>query len=338
MDVKKRMRKVGRVAAWPAVSFFDPRFAKLQQRVEALTDNVAEQQKKLATLGQLEQRLLTDAEATYELATLNGKMAQWLKDHMDSLSSGAPDASLVDGQLRELTEGAARFANYVGSHKGFAAQADLWFNPPCWIEHRLGEVVLGGVNERIVEMPYVMSSLGSVPAGGHVLDFGAAESTLAFSLASLGYQTTALDLRPYPLEHPLLTAVVAPVESWEGPSRPYDAIVCLSTLEHVGLGWYGDHPKGHDLDRVILERLKGWLAPGGVLAFTAPFGHWSVDTFERRYDRAHLEKLFEGWEITDRHFAIQRSRTMWESEDGAWERECSEGENLVILLQARPAR
>ena len=68
------------------------------------------------------------------------------------------------------------------------------------------------VHERIVEVPYAFRALSGLAPGSRVLDVGSAESTVALSLAALGYRVTALDLRPYPFEHPLLEVVAAPLE------------------------------------------------------------------------------------------------------------------------------
>jgi SAM-dependent methyltransferase len=54
------------------------------------------------------------------------------------------------------------------------------------------------------------------------------------------------------------------------PSAPYDLIVCISTLEHVG--W--DEPtRDDDKPMRALEHLAGMLATGGTLLVTVPLGH-----------------------------------------------------------------
>lgn len=52
----------------------------------------------------------------------------------------------------------------------------------------------------------------------------------------------------------------------------FDAVTCISVLEHVGLGWYGD-PEG-DIEkpaRVVAEMARV-LKPGGWLFLTVPIG------------------------------------------------------------------
>lgn len=69
--------------------------------------------------------------------------------------------------------------------------------------------------------------------------------------------------------------VTVDIEAYE-PTEPYDLIVSISTLEHVG--WneqkYGaaDAPDPSKLRRV-LERLKSMLAPDGRMFHTMPIGY-----------------------------------------------------------------
>ncbi|HWH12706.1 MAG TPA: DUF268 domain-containing protein [Solirubrobacteraceae bacterium] len=222
---------------------------------------------------------------------------------------------LTDGKLADLDRPTAEFLNYAGSHRGFAAQAELWVNPPLVLEHREGDVRLATVNERIVEVPFALSAIGRLQPGARVLDFGSSESSLALSLASLGFEVTALDLRPYPFEHPQLDVVVSAIETWASEPGRFDAVLCVSTLEHVGLGWYGDPRHEAEGDRQALARLSDLLAPGGLLVLTLPYGARSVDSLQRRYDREQLDNLIEGWEIVERSIVEQVDDRTWRTVD-----------------------
>jgi 2-polyprenyl-3-methyl-5-hydroxy-6-metoxy-1,4-benzoquinol methylase len=201
--------------------------------------------------------------------------------------------------------------------------------------HHDGHVRPGDVNERIVEIPWCMAVAGALAPGSHVLDFGATESTFSLSLASLGLDVTAADLRPYPLSHPNLKMLVGPIEQWDGPAEPLDAVFCISAIEHVGLGAYDESPTAGDLDRQIVERFGSWLRPGGELVLTAPYGHWSVDELQRVYDAAHLDTLLAGWTIVDRAVCVQTAHDRWERVAGepptsTWD----DGTRGVVLVRA----
>jgi hypothetical protein len=245
---------------------------------------------------------------------------------------------LIETDLSFLRRGMAHLLNWATGHTGYAAQAGLWFNDPVVPEHRPGEVVLRHVTERIVEFPYALAATASLRPGSLVLDLGACESRLALSLASLGFQTIALDQRTYPLVHPNLTVVTSNVEDWE-PREPLDAIFCISTLEHLGLPAYGIERTDMDLDRKTIGRLRSWLNEQGLLVLTVPFGEWSIDDFQRSYDSKHLAKLLEGWVVRDYRICIQTTPHTWELQPVEQLQDSfPEGTRAVALIRATAER
>jgi SAM-dependent methyltransferase len=217
---------------------------------------------------------------------------------------GAPFQSL-DGE-------SAEFLNYAESHLGFAAQAGVWFNPPISLRYAEQSVAISSVSERIVEVPYALRALCTLPEGASVLDVGATESTIALSLASLGYRVTALDLRPYPFDHPNLTVVTSELEAWSQPAQSFDAVLVISAIEHFGLGAYGEQSGSDDADAKALARLRELVKDRGRLVLTVPFGRPGVDRVQRVYDRPGVERLVgDRWSIEDYRIAQQISPTQW---------------------------
>ncbi len=153
------------------------------------------------------------------------------------------------------------------------------------------------VNERIVEYPLVFQWL---PPRGRVLDIGCVSSRLPIQLASLGYEVHGLDVRPYPFAHPNLTFHQADVMRWEPPVA-FDGVLLISTIEHFGLGGYGD-PVEPDADRRAAERIRGWLAPGGQLLASVPFGVPAVTPRYRVYGPDQLRALFQNYAWVDARF------------------------------------
>jgi hypothetical protein len=157
--------------------------------------------------------------------------------------------------------------------------------------------------------------------GARVLDVGAAESTLALSLATLGLSVVALDPRGYPLTHPRLRAETTALEDWETDDR-FDAILCVSTIEHLGAGEYGERRQPAGADERALAKLFELLEVGGLLVLTAPLGGGG-------YERARLEELLHGWEIEDFTVAERASSTEWSvGESGT-------AQDAVALISAR---
>lgn len=243
----------------------------------------------------------------------------------------------IDSDRDLLGPGVAHLLNWAVGPTGYVAQAGLWFNEPVVPEHRKNQVVVRHVNERIVEVPYALAAAGQLRSGAHVLDVGATESTLSLSLASLGFNVIALDPRPYPIAHPMLTAAATGVEGWE-PVQPLDAIFCVSTIEHLGLSGYGQGTIDEDLDRKTAYRMRSWLRPGGELVLTVPFGVWSIDRFQRTYDDKHLQVLLDGWTVVDRRTCVQVSHDCWEPVSGDGSFHYEEGRRGVALIRATPDR
>lgn len=174
-----------------------------------------------------------------------------------------------------------------------------------WLRTRLTDRF---VNERIVEIPWVLGNLPRSPA--RILDVGASESPLALMLASLGYQVTAVDLRTYPFTHPNLEIVAGDITKLN-LSAKFDTVVCLSTLEHIGLPVYG----GREMlagDNLALQQMHRWLKPGGYLLLTVPAAlKYQVRKFWRQYDVAtlkHLLRLFKSHQIM---LAVKNNHQQW---------------------------
>jgi SAM-dependent methyltransferase len=143
------------------------------------------------------------------------------------------------------------------------------------------------VNERIVEYPVV---LRWIKDSGRVLDIGCVSSRLPIQLASLGYEVHGLDTREYGFTHPNLTFHRSDVFRWT-PEVKYDVIVLVSVVEHFGLGAYGD-AVAHEADKQAVELITKWLAPGGQLLVSVPFGVALQTRKYRVYDSARLRHLF----------------------------------------------
>ena len=309
LAVTQPLRAVARAILWPFRRFFDPRFEGLADRIDAKHGDVASRlDTGLTEIAALrdESRHLRD-ESRHRHAE-NIQLARALADLI-----GEGDRfrrAMRSGLVDDIDEEIARMLNHTVTHRGFAAQRNLWFNPPLSVRYREGDVVLAQVNERIVETPYVFRALSRVEPGATVLDVGAAESTLAVSLASLGYRVTAIDIRPYAPVHPSLETVVAPIQDWSHDGA-FDVVVCVSTIEHIGLGAYGEPRADEGSDGAAMQRMRELTKPGGLLVLTVPLGEAGVNDVQRTYDHVGLQALLEGWELEDLTVARQLDPCTW---------------------------
>jgi hypothetical protein len=328
--------------------FFDPRFEQLGARIEARLDELSTQ----ATRSEADSHALSEA-LTESLSFLN-------RNTMD-LNASITELTELRGRVQEMESSLVRLIDEVGdlerhltavpeglgflerrdsillnraeSHNGYAAEKGLWFNPAVSLRYSTGNVELGAINERIVEVPFVFERMADLDLGARILDVGCAESMVAFSLASMGYEVTGIDLHPYPFDHPRLTTVVEAVENWEWPDGYFDAIVCLSSIEHFGLGVYGEDEQD-GLDVRAMERITRWARPGAVLALTAPFGRYNVGSQQRTYDMPSLTRLLAGWKVESLRIAIRMKRGVgWTVIDGELDFEDADvGEHPAVIL------
>lgn len=253
--------------------------------------------------------LREEAHTLVDLTVALERRADRLERLATVLTGGAKDLPR-ELPLSEMSPELTEYLDWAVSYKGPLADREIWFNRMLDVRFSDGGRIVG-VNERVVEVPYVHSRLLSLPSGSRVLDFGATESELSLVAASHGYDVTSVDLRTYPLEHPNLRCLVGPAEDLDDPAEPYDLIVSLSALEHVGLGSYGEDTKTLDLDRQLVERFRSWLRPGGLFVLTVPYGRWEVTPTQRIYDDAHLDVLLAGWDTLHRQVVRRRSATVW---------------------------
>jgi hypothetical protein len=127
-------------------------------------------------------------------------------------------------------------------------------------------------------------------------------------------QIEVIDIRPAPGSIPGVIfhqhdVMGRCLPEWEG-SIP--SLSCLHTIEHFGLGRYGDpiDPDGH---RKGLSRLKGMVAPGGMFYLSTPIGSQRIEFNAHRIFAAKtvLDWFAEGW-VIERFSVIRDDVTVWE--------------------------
>jgi hypothetical protein len=122
-----------------------------------------------------------------------------------------------------------------------------------------------------------------LPAGATVVELGCHESPFAVLLKRARPDVTVIgiDVRETAKDGPdfagdrLIVGDAADWEAWRVDYGEPSAIVALSSVEHFGLGWYGDAARaGADVE--ALQHARDTLArPGGWLYYDVP---WSPDS------------------------------------------------------------
>ena len=157
------------------------------------------------------------------------------------------------------------------------------------------------MDERVVEYPWVLSRLGRYEHRLRVLDAG----------STLNYETILR--HPAVKKHKWSILTLAPETEcfWdEGISYLYedlrslpckdgwfDAITCISTIEHVGMdNMLVTMEKSHrenrpqDFLRAVRE-MRRVLKPGGALFLTVPFGRYEQHGWQQQFDSSMLAAL-----------------------------------------------
>ena len=130
------------------------------------------------------------------------------------------------------------------------------------------------------------------------LDFGPMPPSAPTSQLALrqGYRVVAVGLENITHQHPDFEYIQADINEIEQPGR-FDVITSISTLEHVGLGRYGD-PVGPAFDLRAMERMRLWMRPLARMYMTIPIGQDAViGHYHRVYGEERLPRLLEGYRI-----------------------------------------
>lgn len=107
------------------------------------------------------------------------------------------------------------------------------------------------------------------------------------------------DYRPVSLDLSNLTSESADLTNLPFESNSVESISCMHTVEHIGLGRYGD-PLDYDGDLKAINELKRVIAPGGHLLFVVPVGK-PVILFNghRIYSYRQVIECFPEFELRD---------------------------------------
>lgn len=167
--------------------------------------------------------------------------------------------------------------------------------------------LLGGRSNRDVEYDFAYRNV--VGKQLRILDIGGCDSLLPIAFAKAGHMVTVYDFRPYPEHHPNLAVIQGDFLHNELPANSFNVIIMVSTLEHVGLGGYGDPEHSH-ADFEVMKELHRILIDGGKAILTFPFNERErvIPQFERWYTRERLQRLFDGWSVLDAEFWVAEKK------------------------------
>ncbi|MEA5627349.1 class I SAM-dependent methyltransferase [Nostoc sp. UHCC 0251] len=282
----------------------------LEKRVEQLSqpeqriDQLPQLEKRVEQLSQLEQRI-------DQLPQLEKRVKQLsqLEQRIDQL----PQLEQKIKQIVAELQADKSVTKQASSNEESKIASGLWFNEPIIVGyHENGEAYWAGTNERILEKTFVLQSLARLHELSNitVLDVGAAESLLSYELATLNYSVTAIDIRPIALFHPNLKFVKTDICKPVLPPASFDCVIALSTLEHIGLGWYGDEP-GESYDIKAVQQISLLLKPEGSFILTVPYGKKALTPVHRIYNQESLQELIQDFKIVQISYGVRKDDFTW---------------------------
>lgn len=153
-----------------------------------------------------------------------------------------------------------------------------------------------------------------MPQGpGLALDFGSGSSYLALIAAQRDFKTTAIDLTPVKwfYMHPALEFTQTSIFDLDVPPASLDLIINCSTIEHVGLGRYGDQP-GANGDLEAMQHMRGLMRPDGTMLLTIPVGQDAVFApLHRVYGAERLPELLGGYLVKKEEYWVKDESNRW---------------------------
>lgn len=160
-----------------------------------------------------------------------------------------------------------------------------------------------GIDERCVEFPWLLSRLPVESV--RLLDAG---SALNFEQVLFHPRLTGKDIHILTLEpedncywKQKISYLFADLRDIPTRSGWYDTVICLSTLEHIGMDnrWFTGGRAGVEDKptsfREAAAELRRVVRPGGKILFSVPYGRYQHLGFQQQFDAALLKTLLDAF-------------------------------------------
>ena len=132
----------------------------------------------------------------------------------------------------------------------------------------------------------------------------------------LGFQVTGFDFRQYPYRVPNFKFIQGSILNLPFEAEFFDAVTCVSTIEHIGVGYYNDPKEIVSADIKGMSEVRRVLKPQGLLILTVPFGKEFINNQQRVYDKNGLDALLIGFLVKEIKFfkntQVVKGNNYWE--------------------------
>ena len=164
-----------------------------------------------------------------------------------------------------------------------------------------------GMDERVVELPLAFE-VAQFQTPGCVLDAGASlnhdflRALIDPPIAELTHFTQSGDREEARFAGSQVSYMFGDLRSMPFRDEQFDRIICISTLEHVGMnntryGAGGEHAP--ESSATAVRELMRVLAPGGTLLITVPYGVAADRGWYRTFGPADVSQVIDAAKSTD---------------------------------------
>jgi SAM-dependent methyltransferase len=302
-----------------------------RHNIETVQQNVSSQIKDLRdNLSELSRE---HEQTRHNIETVQQNVSSQIKDLKNMAYETATERKktndqihLIDGRITSLeTEGTEQIAR----SKGWLSKIDvasLAYTDPK---------THGVFSERFVEYVWVLENL---IRKGKILEVGCVESELPQVLSEYpDLEVYGIDTRPY--MNPRFKFFLEDARSTRFGNGTFDQVLCVSSIEHFGLLWYGETQLDPEADVKAAREIYRILKPSATLILTVPFGTGSPNWY-RTYNTSTLSNLLHGYEITRSRFYAKLGSIWLPSPRAEAEKaDCHESTHgLACILAHKPTR
>jgi SAM-dependent methyltransferase len=185
-------------------------------------------------------------------------------------------------------------------------------------------LLVGVTSERLVEYDFVARNLVSPKKQADILEIGSAGSRLAEAINEFGkgkWQVFRIDIA----ESGCDARMDARMTGFRNDA--FDQVICVSTIEHIGIGSNGDDDDDDDGDVNTVKEVLRILKKGGSAIITVPYG--KIKKPEHRvYNRHALSRLV----AVDNGFSVAK-KEFYCYDAGKWKR-CNQGTADRVIATA----
>jgi len=156
------------------------------------------------------------------------------------------------------------------------------------------------VSERQMEYSWVIKNINLTQ--GKLLDVGSSDSGFLSDLLPKTVEISAININQIKRTNSKVKFVKGDIRQTDFPDKWFDYVVCVSTLEHIGVKGRYHGNNDPDGDTKAIQEMARILKPKGTLLLTVPYGACDVLPINKLYNKERITRLFNDFDIISQEF------------------------------------